>query len=138
MALLLMAFLSGIVIQSLLSTHTRLRAAELRRTHLLLRTAALDAAWNGLQTASRTAGPAFTDRTLESRLPSGIATRIVIHPMDRTALPLPFRRVEPPLFGQYFTIAAEAGLGKAASMARGLACRLPSGEVRVLSWWERP
>ncbi len=138
MALLLMTFLSGVILHSLMSTHAKLRAGEARRTRLLLRAAALDAAWDSLQTLAGTAQAAVPDQTLENRLPSGIATRVALRPLDRTSLPVPLQRVEPPLFGQYLTVAAEAVLGDAASMARGMACRLPSGEIRVLSWWERP
>jgi hypothetical protein len=138
MALLLMAFLSGVVVHTLLSTHAKLRAVEVRRTRLMLRAAALDAAWESLQVLTRTTTRTLADRTVENRLPSGIATRITLRPMDRTALPVPLQRSGSPLFGQYFSIAAEAGLETTAALTRGLACRLPSGEIRVLSWWEKP
>jgi hypothetical protein len=138
MALLLMAFLSGVLLHSMMSTHAKLRAGEARRTRLLLRAAALDAAWDSLQTLTGPDQSTVPNQTLENRLPSGIATKVALRPLDRAALPLPLRQVEPPLFGQYLTVAAEAILGNAASMARGMACRLPSGEIRILSWWERP
>ena len=138
MALLLMAFLSGIVIHTLTATHMKLRAGEAGRTRLLLRTASLDATWVCLQALTGTTPATIPNQTLENRLPSGIATRITIHPLDRTALPTPLQRIQPPLFGQYFSVVAEAVLGNSVGTAQGMACRLPSGEIRVLSWWERP
>jgi hypothetical protein len=138
MALILMAFLSGIVIHALTATHMKLRAGEASRTRLLLRAATLDAAWGRLQALTGTTPATIPDQTLENRLPSGIATRITIHPLDRTALPAPLQRIQPPLFGQYFSVVAEAVLGRSVGTAQGMACRLPSGEIRVLSWWERP
>ena len=138
MALLLMAFLSGIVIHTLTATHMKLRAGEANRTRLLLRTASLDAAWVCLQALTGSTPATIPDQTLENRLPSGIATRITIHPLDRTALPAPLQRIQPPMFGQYFAVVAEAVLGHSVGTAQGMACRLPNGEIRVLSWGERP
>lgn len=138
MALILMAFLSGIVIHTLTATHMKLRAGEAGRTRLLLRTASLEATWTCLQALTGSTPATLRDQTLENRLPSGIATRVTLHPLDRTALPAPLRRIQPPLFGQYFSVVAEAILGRSVGTVQGLACRLPSGEIRILSWWERP
>lgn len=137
-ALLLVAFLSGIVIQSLIAARLHVRAAEEQRTRLLLRTAAFDAAWTTLRTLAGAPASAMVAQSIENRLPSGIATRVTVRPEERAQLPPPLRRPDAPMFGQYVSIAAQAGLPDRAATLRGLACRLPSGELRIVSWTERP
>ena len=137
-ALLLMAFLSGIVLQALIAAHMHVRAAEERRTRLQLRTATFDAAWATLRTLAGDTQPSISAQSVENVLPSGIATKVTLLPEERTTLPPPLRPPDVPLFGQYVSVAARASLQDRAASLRGLACRLPSGELRILSWLERP
>jgi hypothetical protein len=137
-ALLLTAVLSGVVIQSLVLARLRGRAAEERQARFVLRTAAADAAWAALRTLPAGAGRTPAAQVTEAQLPSGAATRVTVQAAERTALPPPLRRPDMPLFGQYLTLTARATLGKRESLSRGLACRLPGGELRILSWLEHP
>jgi hypothetical protein len=137
-ALLLMAVLSGVVLQSLLLAHFRARAAEERHVRFLLRAAALDAVWETLRTLPPGVSQTPADHDIKAQLPSGIATRVAVRATDRTALPPPLRRPDLPLFGQYLAVTARATLDKRENVSRGLACRIPSGELRVLSWLEYP
>jgi hypothetical protein len=136
--LLLMAFLSGIVIHSMIIVKARLRAGDERCDLMRLRAAALDAAWDQLKALAATPERAPVLRTFNVGTPCGITATVTIRPMERSALPPPLQRQGPPLFGQYFTLMIQATLGNRVSLARGLACRLPNGTVHVLSWWEHP
>ena len=136
-ALLLVALLSGIVLQSLIAAHMQVRAAEESRTRLLLRTATFDAAWATLRTLTGTDRP-IVAQSVEDQRPAGIATKVTLRPEERTSLPPPLRSPDVPLFGQYVSIAARASVQDRAASLRGLACRLPNGELRILSWLERP
>lgn len=136
--LILMAFLSGVVIHSQVSARMSLRAEDARRNRFLLRTAALDAARDRLRALAATPDKPVLQNASEERRPAGITTTVTVRPFDRSALPPPLQRQGTPLFGQYFTLAVQAVSDRGTGMARGLACRLPSGEIRVLGWWEQP
>ena len=136
--LLLLALLSGIVLHTLVLTRARVRASDETRNRLVLRAAALDAAWDRFRSMAASSSASVAEQTLSASLPSGIATKVTVRPVERSALAAPLQTPGTPLFGQYFTLAIQASSDVQTSLARALACRLPSGEIRVLSWWERP
>ncbi len=136
MVILLMAMLSGVVIQSLVSTRLQLRAGDLQHARLLLRASSQDAAWAALRTGMKAGSSASEYQVLENQLPSGIHVRTILRGLERTALPPPLQRPDVPLFGQFFSVTARAETGSKSSAVRGLACRLPSGDVRLLAWAE--
>jgi type II secretory pathway pseudopilin PulG len=138
MVILLLALLSGAVLQSLVSVRLTLRSEQERQTRLMLRSALLDAAWAAMRIGMK-AGAASTEyQVFEHQLPTGIHTRIALQGLPREALPLPLQRPDLPVFGQLFSLSAKADAGPRVSSARALACRLPTGTVRVLAWVEHP
>ncbi len=136
MVILLLALLSGVVVQSLISTRMQLRAGDLQHAHFLLRASCLDAAWAALHNGMKAGSSSSDYQIFENQLPSGIQVRTTLRGLDRTALPLPLQRPDVPLFGQFFSVTARAEWGPRTRAVRGLACRLPSGDVRLLAWAE--
>lgn len=136
MVILLMALLSGVVVQSLISTRMHLRAGDGQQTQLLLRAASLDAAWDALRIGMKAGSSAWDYQVFENLLPSGIHVRTTLRGLERTSLPPFFQRHDVPLFGQFFSVTARAESGAKTTSVRGLACRLPSGDVRLLAWAE--
>ncbi len=136
MVILLMALLSGVVVQSLVSTRLQLRAGDLQHTRLLLRASSLDAAWEALRIGMKAGSSSSEYQVFENLLPSGIRIRTTLQGLERTALPAPLQRADVPLFGQFFSVNSRAESGTKTSAVRGLACRLPSGDVRLLAWAE--
>lgn len=138
MVVVLMALLSGWVLQALVTARLQLRAGDERQSRLSLRAAATDAAWTALRTGLKAGSSDSAYEASEATLPSGIATRTTLKGMDRNALPAPLRRPDLPLFGQFFTVSSQATRDGRTALTRGLACRLPQGQVRVLAWVENP
>lgn len=137
MVLFLLALLSGTVLQSLVATRLALRAGTERQTRLALRAALLDAAWTAMRNGLKP-GTGMTEyQAFEEQLPSGIQVRTSLQGMARDALPIPLQRQDLPVFGQLFTVYAKAEAGNRSGSVKALACRLPSGEVRVLAWVEQ-
>lgn len=134
--LLLLALLSGSVLHALIGTRMALRAGDERHQRILLHATLVDAAWDAMRNGMK-AGSTTRDReVVETALPSGLHTRITLQGMAREALPVPLQRPELPLFGQLFSVEASARSPERSRSARALACRLPSGELRLLAWIE--
>lgn len=138
MVILLLALLSGVVVQSLVSARMSLRSGDERQFQLALRAAALDAAWAAMRTGMKAGAPPTEFQVLESSIPSGIRSRTTLQGLPREALPPPLQRPEVPLFGQFFTVTTRASSGTRSCLSRGLACRLPTGAIRILAWVEQP
>jgi hypothetical protein len=138
MVVVLMALLSGWVLQALISARMQLRAGDERQALSSLRAAATDAAWATLRAGLKAGSSESTYEVTDATLPSGIATRTLLKGMDRNALPAPLRRPDLPLFGHFFTVSSQATLAGRTALIRGLACRLPQGQVRILAWVETP
>jgi hypothetical protein len=136
MVILLMALLSGVVIQALATTRQQLRASDLQHTRLLLRASSQDAAWYALRTGMKAGSSSSDYQVFENQLPSGIHVRTTLRGLERNTLPPLLQRPDVPLFGQFFSVTARADHGGKTSAIRGLACRLPSGDVRLLAWAE--
>lgn len=136
MVLLLMALLSGVVVQSLVATRLQLRASDTQHTRFVLRASCLDAAWDALRKGMKAGSTASDFQVFENTLPAGIDTRTTLHGLDRSALPSPLQQPNVPVFGQFFSVTSRAGAGAHTCTVRGLACRLPSGDVRLLAWTE--
>ncbi len=135
MVLLLVALLSGALLQGMVSARQQMRLVEWQRDGILLRAAAMDAALGVLRAAA--AGRALpTAAPAEARLPSGIVTRVGAASVDRQALPAALRRLEAPAFGKCFELTAEASQAGRSRRVRGLASQAPGGDVRVLAWVE--
>lgn len=138
MVVLLLALLTGAVLHSQVSTRLQLRANTDRQDRLTLRSAVLDATWNALKNGMKAGTSATEYQTFEGQLPSGVQTKTTLQGLQREALPPPLQHPEIPVFGQLFSITTKATSARKSSLARGLACRLPTGEVRVLAWMEYP
>lgn len=136
MVVLLMALLSGVVVESLISTRMHLRSGEMRYSRFLLRSSSVDAAWDALHTGMKAGASASDYQIFETQLPSGIHVRTTLKGLERTSLPAPLQRPDVPVFGQFFSVASRAERDTHAGAVRGLACRLPSGDVRLLAWTE--
>lgn len=138
-ALLLMALLSGVVLHGLWSTQVVLRSARAHRDRTLLRLAAADAVWRTAQqlAAGGTRSP-LAGVTREERLPSGISTRVMVREIERSRLPAPLVQTRTPVLGSTFTVLAQASGADTRSEVCAWLCRVPSGELRVLGWAERP
>ncbi len=136
MVILLLALLSGVVVQSLISARMTLRAGEDRQNRLTLRATALDSAWIAMQNGMK-AGTASSDyQIFETQTPSGILSRTTLQGLPRDALPPPLQRQDVPVFGQFFSVTTRSSSGAKSFLARGLACRLPTGTIRILAWVE--
>jgi len=137
MALLLTALLSGAVLHSLMSAHMTLRSALVLRGKTLLRIAATDAALDAIKnTAAGDPGTSISERTFEARLPSGIATKTTLRPLDRAAVPAILTGQKVPLFGSHFAVTSAARDDRRTWEVQSVGCRLPSGDVRILCWIE--
>ena len=138
MVILLLALLSGAVLQSLVSARLTLRAGDERQTRLTLRAALLDSAWAALRTGMKAGSAPSEYQVFENQLPTGIHTRTALQGLPREALPPPLQRPDLPIFGQLFSLTAKADANARSCSARAIACRLPTGAVRVLAWVEYP
>jgi len=138
MVLLLLALLSGAVLQSLVFARVTLRAGDERQTRLALRAALLDSVWNALRNGMKAGSSPSEYQAFDDPLPSGIQVHTALQGLPREALPRPLQRADLPVFGQLFSVLAKAESGTIACSVRGLACRLPTGDVRVLAWVEYP
>ena len=138
MVILLLALLSGAVLQSLVSARLTLRAGDERQTRLTLRAALLDSAWAALRTGMQAGSSPSEYQVFETQPPSGIRTRTALQGLSREALPPPLQRPDLPVFGQLYSLTAKAEANARRCSARGLACRLPTGTVRILAWTEFP
>ena len=138
MVVLLLALLSGAVLQSLVTARMTLRAGDARQSRMVLRTAALDSAWGALQVGMKTGSSATEYQVFEDQLPSGVHTRTTLQGMQREALPPPLQRSDAPIFGQFFSLTTKSELGSRSCLSRGLACRMATGDVRLLAWVEYP
>jgi len=136
MVILLLALLSGVVIQSIIAARMHLRAGDIQQSRFLLRAASLDAAWDALRIGMKAGSSVSESQMIEQQLPSGIHVRTTLQGLDRKSLPAPLQRPDVPLFGQFFSVSSRAEFETKTSAVRGLACRLPSGEVRLLAWTE--
>ena len=136
MVILLMALLSGVVIQSIIAARMPLRAGDIQQTRFLLRASSMDAAWDTLRIGMKAGASASDYQVFDTQLPSGIHVRTALQGLDRKSLPAPLQRPDVPLFGQFFSVTSRADSGTKSSAVRGLACRLPSGDVRLLAWTE--
>lgn len=134
--LLLMALLSGTLLHAMVRSRQDLRAAEWRRSGVLLRAAALDGALAVLR-ATAAGRPMPLSAPAESLQPSGIAVRVRFVPTDSSAIPSVLRRSDLPVFGNCFEMAVEATQEGRSKRARGLVCQTPTGDLRVLGWTER-
>lgn len=136
MVVLLLALLSGVVVQSLVSARLHLKAGDIQYSRFILRSASMDAAWAAIRIGMKAGSSASEVQKFEDQLPSGVLIHTTLQGLDRAALPLPLQRPEVPLFGQFFSVTSHAELGDKNTTSRGLACRLPSGDVRLLAWAE--
>jgi hypothetical protein len=136
MVILLLALLSGVVVQSLTSARMTLRAGEERQTRLILRAAALDSAWAAMRNGIKAGTASSECQTFETPFPSGILSRTTLQGLPRDALPPPLQRQDVPVFGQFFSVTTRSSWGAKSFLSRGLACRLPSGTIRILAWVE--
>jgi type II secretory pathway pseudopilin PulG len=134
MVILLLALLSG----ALASARMTLRAGTDRQTRLTLHAALLESAWAALRNGMKAGSSPSEYQVFEEQLPSGIHTRTSLQGLPREALPPPLQRADLPIFGQVFSLTAKAEAGNKTGAARALACRLPSGTVRILAWVETP
>lgn len=138
MVILLLALLSGVVVQSLTSARMVLRAGDERHARLALRATALDSSWSAMHVGMK-AGTASTEyQVFETQTPDGIMARTTLQGLQREALPSPLQRQDMPVFGQFFSITTKATAGTKSCLSRGLACRLPTGMIRILAWVEQP
>lgn len=135
MVLLLMALLSGTLLHSMVQTRQRLRLAEWRQDRELLRSAAVGAALATLSAGAQ-GQPLPVKARAETRLPSGIVTRTLLRPVDRSELPRAFQRSEAPVFGDCFCLETEASHDARNRSVRALVCRTPDNSMRVLGWVE--
>ena len=138
MVLLLLALLSGAVLQSLVAARVALRAGEERQTGLALRAALLDATWNAMRSGMKAGSDAAAYQVFEDALPSGIQVRTALQGLSRDALPKALQRPDLPVFGQLFSLTSRAESPGRRRAARAFACRLPTGDVRLLAWVEGP
>ena len=138
MVILLLALLTGTVMQSLVSTRLLLRAGDARQGRLALHAALLDSAWNALRQGMRAGTSSSEYQVFTDHRPSGIHTRIALQGMAREALPAPLQRPDLPVFGQVFSLTAKTESGSQHREAHAIACRLPTGDVRILAWAEHP
>lgn len=138
MVLLLLALLSGVVLQALVAARMELRAGDERQSHFALQSAVLDSAWAALHTGMKAGTAASEYQVFEDHRPNGIETRTTLQGLPREALPPPLVRPDVPLFGQFFAVLSRAQGVNRSSQARALACRLPTGDVRILAWVEYP
>lgn len=138
MVILLLALLSGGILQSLVAARITLRAGNERQNRLTLRAAALDAAWAAMRVGLKAGSSSQEYQDFEGQLPSGIHTRTTLRGFQRDRLPPPFRRDDVPLFGQFFSVTTSSEAAGKSCLSRGLACRLPSGDIRLLAWVESP
>ena len=136
MVILLLALLSGVVIQSLISARMALRASDERQVRLSLRAAALDSAWAAMQRGMKAGTTSSECQIFETLSPSGILSRTTLQGLARDALPPPLQRRDVPVFGQFFSVTTRSLSGAKSFLSRGLACRLPSGTIRILAWVE--
>ncbi len=135
-SLVMLALLSGMALHSLVTAGTDLRFARERHTACLLRTAGTDATLTLLRETPRLSPDtlAHLDRTQTAG--PGIETLTSMREVDRTALPPPFLLQNTPLFGRFFTVTTRITRDTTAREIRALACLLPTGELRLLSWTE--
>jgi type II secretory pathway component PulK len=138
MVILLLALLSGVVVQSLISARMSLRACDERQIRLTLRAAALDASWAAMRNGMKAGTASSEYQVFESRTPTGIQSRTTLQGLQREALPPPLQRRDVPIFGQYFAVTTQSASGTRSGLSRGLACRLPAGTIRLLAWVEHP
>lgn len=138
MVVLLLALLSGAVLQSLVSARLTLRAGSERQVRLSLHAALLDAAWAALKSGMKAGTAAGDYQVFETAQPDGIRTRVTLKGISREALPVPLQRRDLPVFGQVFTMTAKAETPARSGTAQALGCRLPTGDIRLLAWVERP
>ena len=138
MVILLLALLSGVVVQSLSSERMALRADDERQARLVLRTAALDCAWAAMRSGMKAGTASSECQIFETRTPSGVTSRTTLQGLQREALPPPLHRQDIPIFGQYYSVTTKSTSGPKSCISRGLACRLPTGTVRLLAWVEQP
>ena len=138
MVILLLALLSGAVLQSLSSARMTLRAGTDRQTRLSLHAALLESAWAALRTGMKAGSSPSEYQVFEEQRPSGIHTRTALQGLPREALPPPLQRADLPVFGQLFSLTAKAETDNKTSAAHAMACRLPSGTVRILAWVDSP
>jgi hypothetical protein len=138
MVILLLALLSGVVVQSLISARMSLRSGDERQIRLTLRAAALDAAWAAMRTGMKAGTASSEYQVFDTQTPPAIQSRTTLQGLQREALPPPLQRREVPLFGQYFTVTTRSSSGTRSCLSRGLACRLPTGTIRLLAWVELP
>ena len=136
MVILLLALLSGVVVQSLTSTRMALRAGEARQTRLTLRATALDSAWIAMQNGMKAGTATSAYQVFETTTPSGILSRTTLQGLPRDALPPPLQRQDVPVFGQFFSVTTRSSWGAKSFLSRGFACRLPAGTIRILAWVE--
>lgn len=137
MALLLLALVSGPVLQSLVGARMALRAAERQREATLLRTAAADAAWKafGAEAVGTRAGT-VDRKDSELRWPSGVVIKTSVRPLDRASVPRFLLDPKAPMFGACFAVSCSARNAWRTLEVQGIGCRLPGGEVRILCWTE--
>lgn len=138
MVMLLLALLSGVVVQSLVSSRMAIREGTEHQTRLTLRAAALESAWAAMRSGMKAGAAPAEYQVFETRTPAGIQCRTTLQGLRREALPPPLQREDVPLFGQYFSITTKSTSNLKSCLARGLACRLPTGSIRILAWMEHP
>jgi len=138
MVLLLLALLSGTVLQALISARMELRAGDERQARFALQSAVLDSTWAALHVGMKAGTASSEYQVIEDHRPDGIDTRTTLQGLPREALPPPLSRPDVPLFGQFFSVLSRAQTGTRSSQVRALACRLPMGDIRVLAWVEHP
>ncbi len=138
MVILLLALLSGVVLQTQISARMTLRAGDESQSRLSLRAAALDAAWGALHNGMKAGSAQLEYQAFDNQLPSGVKTRTTLQGIPRESLPRPLQRPDVPMFGQFFSVTSKSTTGTRSALARGLCCRLPTGDVRILAWLESP
>ncbi len=135
-SLLMLALLSGMALQALVASGIDLRFARERHTACLLKTAGTDAIWTTLREAAKLSPDTLAryDKTITAG--PGIEAHTSLREVDRSALPPPLLLQKTPLFGRFFSITTRLSHGKSIREIRALACLMPTGELRLLSWTE--
>jgi hypothetical protein len=135
-SLLMLALLSGMALQALVASGIDLRFARERHTACLLKTAGTDAVWMTLREAAKLDPDTLAryDKTISAG--PGIEAQTSLREVNRAALPPPMLLQKTPLFGRFFSVTTRITHDKTAREIRALACRMPTGELRLLSWTE--
>lgn len=136
--LVLVALLSGTALYALTAAGMNVRFADARHRALLLETACTDALFSTLGNLQKSqASLPFREANLSDN-PGGIQVWTSGREVERSSLPPPFCHSASPLFGRFLALTAQATIAHRTVQVKALACLLPQGEIRLLSWTQTP